>query len=88
MKALTTAIIHLATFIELSGDDVIDPDSAVSALEQLGADLKEASVGEIEFLKAAIRDEIGKMPENRTPADQMRGNFLLDFLETLGEAQD
>lgn len=51
MKALATAIIHLATFIELSGDEIIDADAAAGALEQLSADLNEASSGEIEFLK-------------------------------------
>ena len=88
MKALATAIINLAAFIELSGDDIIDPDSAVSAMEQLAADLNEASAGEIEFLKAAIREHIGLMPHNRSQADQARVNFLLDFLETLTEAND
>ena len=75
----------MAAFLELSGDDTINPDAAVKALEQLSCDLSEASNGEIEYLKAVIREQIGKLPAvSRSPLDQARAEFLLDFMEDLG----
>ena len=84
MKALAKAILNLSSFIELSSDDVIDPDSAVKALEQLASDLSEATPGEVEYLKAAIRQEIVELGEDRTPEQQSRVTFLLDFMENIG----
>jgi hypothetical protein len=85
MKAIGTALLNLAAFIELSGDDVIDPDSAVKALEQLSADLGMAEPSEKEYLKGLMRQEIGSMPKDRSEADQARVEFYLDFMEQLDE---
>ncbi len=41
--AIARAIIELALFLELSDDDTVDPDAAVSALEGLAANLASAS---------------------------------------------
>lgn len=85
MKAFATALLNMASFIELSGDETIDPDSAVAALEQLACDLHDATPGEIEYLKAAIREQVGHLSsEARTPDDQRKVDFLLNFLENLG----
>ena len=84
MKALAKAILNLAATIELTSDDLIDPDFAVKALEQLGADLKEASPAEIAYLKAVITQEGVDVWEERTPEQQARREFLLDFMENLG----
>lgn len=84
MKSLAKSILNLAAFIELSSDDIIDPDSAVKALEQLAYDLKEATHGEIEYLKAAIRQEVVEAGENRTPEQQERIEFFLNFMENIG----
>jgi hypothetical protein len=83
MKAITTALLNLAAFVKLSGDDVIDPDSAVRALAQLGVDLDEAELGEKEYLKALMRQQIGSMPEDRTKAQQALVGFYLDLMEQL-----
>lgn len=85
MKAIATALLNLAAFIELSGDDVIDPDSAVKALEQLSADLGEAEAGEKEYLKALMRQQIGSMPDNRSQAQQRLAEFYLDLMEQLDD---
>lgn len=85
MKALATAIINLAAFIELSSDETIDPDAAVAALEQLASDLQSAGTGEIEYLRAAIRQEIGNLPfESRDSNDHRRVEFLMNFIGNLG----
>ena len=80
MTALATALINMAAFIELSDDEVIDPDSAVSALEQLAYDLRDVSPAEVECLNAALQEEIGKLP----PDEDRREQFLSGFLENLG----
>ena len=84
MKSLAKSILNLAAFLELSSDDVINPDSAVKALEQLASDLKGATTGEIEYLKAAIRQEIVEIGEDRTPEQQDRIDFFLDIMDNFG----
>ncbi len=85
MKAIATALLNLAAFVELSGDNVIDPDSAVRALEQLSVDLDKAEMGEKEYLKALMRQQIGSMPEDRTQAQQALAGFYLDLMEQLDD---
>jgi hypothetical protein len=42
-RALIEAIIYLAAFLELSDDDIVDPDSAAKQLENLGDTLNQLS---------------------------------------------
>ena len=88
MKAIATALLNLAAFVELAGDDVIDPDSSADALEQLGSDLDEASPEERKFLKKLIEKEIDRLPDDgeiddRDPEDQARLNFYMELLDML-----
>ncbi len=78
----------MAAFIELSSDEVIDPDSAVNALEQLASDLNEASSGEIEYLKSAIRQEIVESGDERTFEQQDRIQFFLNFMDSIGLSEE
>ena len=80
MKALATALINLTAFVELSEDDIVDPDSAASALEHLANDLRDASLTEVECLKTAIREQISKPLSD----GDSRVAFLSGFLENLG----
>lgn len=82
MKTTGTALLNLAAFIELSDDSVVDPDSAVKALEQLLVDLNSGEAADREYLKGLMRQEIGSMDE-RTAADQARVDFYLDLMEQL-----
>jgi len=82
MKATGQALLNLAAFVELSGDSVIDPDSAVKALEQLLTDLNSGDAAEREYLKGLMRQEIGSMT-NRTPEQQARVDFYLSLMEQL-----
>lgn len=87
MKAFATAIINLAAFIEFSSGKTIDPKTATAALEQLARDLQGASAGEIEYLRALIRQEIGNMPfESRDSNGHRKVEFLVNFIENLGVA--
>jgi hypothetical protein len=40
MSALARSVIEAALFLESSGDDVVDPDSAVKALETIAHELQ------------------------------------------------
>lgn len=46
MESLCKAIITAFVFLELSSDDVVDPDSAIATLEAIAAELQAASLEE------------------------------------------
>ena len=46
MESLCKSLIAAFVFLELSGDDVVDPDSAITAAEGMAAGLQRASLGE------------------------------------------
>jgi len=50
MKSLAKALVEAVAFLELSGDEVVDPDSAVRALEWIAECLKSASESEKQAL--------------------------------------
>ena len=83
MKNISKALLNLAAFVELSSEEIIDEDAAVNTLEQLAADLSQADPSEIEYLKAAVRQEIVEIGEDRTEGQQERITFFLDFFENL-----
>lgn len=77
-ELLVTALLDLLAFLELSGDDTVDPDAAVEQLEeaartlrQLGEEDRERLVATIEA--AAAREE-----------DPARRAFFLATPEALG----
>jgi hypothetical protein len=78
MRTLANAILDLAAFLELSGDDVIDPDAAVNALESLASALKSASPEEVAAIRSAIREQIA------SSASPERAAFLRSFAENAG----
>jgi hypothetical protein len=78
MKAICTALLNMAAFVESADDS----DSAVKALEQLVHDLNAGDSGEREYLKGIMRQEIGSM-EERTPDDQAKVDFYLNLMEQL-----
>jgi hypothetical protein len=82
MKAICTALLNMAAFVESADDSIIDLDSAVKALEQLVYDLNTGDSGEREYLKGIMRQEIGSMGE-RTPNDQAKVEFYLNLMEQL-----
>ena len=85
MKSFARTIINLAAFLELSSEDEIDPDSALKALEQMMADLNNATDGEKEILKALMRQDIIEYGESRTTEQSERVEFYLNFIEQISE---
>ena len=82
MKAVCTALLNMAAFVESADGSMIDLDSAVKALEQLVHDLNAGDSGEREYLKGIMRQEIGRMDE-RTSDDQAKVDFYLNLMEQL-----
>ena len=57
MLHLARAIVTAAAFLEFAEDDVLSPDDAVRALENMASDLCGAAPEEIEALRLAARKE-------------------------------
>jgi hypothetical protein len=81
MKHLAKAVVDALAFLELSSDDVIDPDSAVKAMEMIAATLHEASDDEVEALAQAAMAELNAQAANDAPEEviDFYENFLVDF---------
>ena len=55
-QKLVKAIANLALFLEFSSDEIIDPDAATEAMEQLSSTLQAMSLGDqLEFADIARR---------------------------------
>jgi hypothetical protein len=86
MKALARALITAVAFLELSDDDVIEPDAAVSVLEDIGQELGHCTPEE----KAALKAVLGQMraSEQLNEARPEVLEFLESFLCTAGLEDD
>jgi len=76
MKNLCRAIIWSACFLEMSDDDIIDPDSAVKALEDIASTLQQATDEEKQTFAAVRAEEaadLEKEPGYARTADFVRG---------------
>ena len=77
MNNLARAVVEAMAFLELSGDDTVDPDSAVAALEMIAAELQSSSPRE----KAALRDA-AKRAAAKVKGEAKR--FYRDFMVSAG----
>jgi hypothetical protein len=82
MDKLARALVNAAAFLELSGDDVVDPDSAVAAMEDIVAALAGASPEEVAALKSAASAE--REARAKRGADEDTLDFFENFLENFG----
>ncbi len=74
---LVEAVLFLFAFLELSDDDVVDPDSAVTAMENATADL----------LRLSPQERQGLVEHAKQLADEQWHNpRLAEFLRTFGES--
>lgn len=85
-RTLMMAIVNMAAFLELSGEDVVRTDAAVSELDLLSGTLegltKEEKGQFVEFLK----EQIIKEERGATRPDYLRflGSFIEDFTDSDG----
>lgn len=81
LDPVLAALLHLTSFLELSGDETVDPDWAVEALEHVGHYLQQLSAEQL----AVIRDQTNRVAafareKNwRTDVQQFFDEFLENF---------
>jgi hypothetical protein len=84
MKNLCQAIIWSACFLELSPDDIIDPDSAVKALEDIASALQAATEEEKEAFRQACFEEALLLEKDAGPKYATRAEFIRSLPESSG----
>jgi len=70
--------------LEMSGDDTIDPDSAVKALEDMAATLKEATEDEKKAFVATCAGEADKLQREAGSGYAKTAAFIRGLPEALG----
>lgn len=79
---VVAALLHVAAFLELSGDDTVDPDSAVEAMEHVGFYLRRLPARRI----ATIGEQLARVAAHA----QAEGwgeepiEFFTEFMENFG----
>jgi hypothetical protein len=82
MKTLCRAIIWIACFLEMSEDEVVDPDSAVKALEDLASVLQQATEGEKRTFAEVCAEESAKL--QKEPGYAQMAEFVRGLPAVLG----
>jgi hypothetical protein len=75
MRHLARTVLEAMAFLELSGDDTIDPDAAVAAMEMLAAELESCSPQEKAALRKAAADAAA---ESKGAARKFYQGFMVD----------
>jgi hypothetical protein len=76
------ALLHCMAFLELSGDDAIDPDWAVEVMEYVAGYLQRLSVAEVEAVRAQLAAVSAYAREQGAPDTFI--TFVDGFLEACG----
>ena len=82
MKTLAKALIQTAAFLELSGDDAVNPDDAVRALEHIAHTLQSASPDELTAVRDALQELAAEERAGFARPDVLR--FYEQFFESIG----
>jgi hypothetical protein len=82
MRNLCRAIIWSACFLELSDDEVVDPHSAVKALEDIATALLQATEEEKQAFVAACAEEAADL--RARPGYERTAEFVLGLPSALG----
>jgi len=78
MENTTRALLIALSYFELWDDDVIDPDTAVSAMESITAELNNSSPEEIEVISKVA----GQLAE--AASDEDKKEFYNEFVANFG----
>ena len=84
MKTLAKALIQTAAFLEFSGDDAVNPDDAVRALEGIASTLHSASPEELLAIRDALYALATEERAGSARTDVLR--FYEHFFESIGVA--
>jgi hypothetical protein len=77
---LMRIIIDIAVFLELSGDDIIDPDAAITQLENLAANLQELTEEDLRTFVRFVAEVAS------TSQDEGEREEVVNFLKSLPSA--
>lgn len=83
MKNLCQAITWSSCFLELSSDDIVDPDSAVKALEDIATALQAATEQEKEAFRQQCSEEASRL-DKEGPAWVKTAEFIRSLPEANG----
>ena len=81
---LLLAVLHAYVFLEGSNDDVVDPDSAIEAMEYMASYLQRLNGPDLSRVREDLQTLIGFAKHEKWPRQQVR--FLQDFLKDNGIA--
>jgi hypothetical protein len=86
MNALARSAIEAARFLELSGEDLVDPDFAVRALESIAHELASIDETEKTALREALDELIGEEEAGRDGSASRPEviEFYQSFMENFG----
>ncbi|ASK94183.1 hypothetical protein KWH04_20155 [Xanthomonas campestris pv. trichodesmae] len=86
MESLCKSLIAAFVFLELSGDDVVDPDSAMTAAEGMAAELQGASLEErTAFIRVCEQEAAAGKSASR---DQAITQFVAGLPYSIGLIDD
>jgi hypothetical protein len=83
---VVAALLHVCSFLELSGDDAVNPDWAVEAMENVGHYLSKLPARKIRDLRNQIERASQFASQEDWPEDA--ADFLENFLENFGIEDD
>jgi hypothetical protein len=83
---VVASLLHLAAFLELSGDDSVDPDWAVEAMEHVGHYLQQLPTDRV----GPLRQQIDRVAEygRKKKWSQETVNYFDEFLENFGIGEE
>lgn len=84
MKNICRALIWNACFFEMSEDDIIDPDSAVKALEGMASILQAATSQEKKAFKEACIEEAQQLKSSSDPGYAKVIEFIFNLPDSFG----
>jgi hypothetical protein len=82
MKAIARALIQATAFLAFADDDVIEPDAAVRALEDIGHFLHDCTTEEIAILRTVLTEERAQAAQLYTHQEVLA--FYDSFLSNFG----
>jgi hypothetical protein len=79
---LFASLLHLASFLELSDEDAVDPDWSVEAMESVGAYLQKMSPEQVEEIQSQLGRIVAHARKKKLNPDFIE--FAAGFLENFG----
>lgn len=86
MKALARALINAAAYLDLSGEEGLDPEQSLQALEELAFNLSHCNEAEIEALREVLADMRAAEMDSGPRLEMLE--FLDTFLVSFGVEAD